>query len=81
MTVELTQEQEQLIKGLIESGRYKDDRAVLSQSLKLIREYESRLSYLRAEIQRGEDSGDYKPLDVNAILKEARERREQRELP
>ncbi len=74
MTVELTQEQERLIKGLIETGRYEDDRAVLSQSLKLIQEYESGFSYLRAEIQKGEDSGDYKPLDVNEVLTEARGR-------
>ncbi len=80
MTVELTREQEQLIKGLIESGRYEDDSAVLSQSLKLIQEYESRLSYLRAEIQKGEDSGDYKPLDVDSILMKAREQHEQRKL-
>ena len=81
MTVELTQEQERLIKGLIETGRYEDDRAVLSQSLKLIQEYESGLSYLRAEIQKGEDSGDYEPLDVNEVLTKARKQHERRKLP
>lgn len=78
MTIELTKEQEQLIRDLVATGRYQDDRAVLSQSLKLIQEYESRLSHLRAEIQEGEDSGDYQPFDVEDTIRRARERHAQR---
>ncbi len=74
MSIELTQEQELLIQGLVETGRYEDDRAVLSQSLKLIQEYESKLAYLRAEIRKGEESGDYGPFDVEDTIKRARER-------
>ena len=78
MTIELTQDEERLIRGLIETGRYEDDRAVLKQSLKLIQDYESRLAYLCAEIQKGEDSGDYRPFDVEDTIRRARERHEQR---
>lgn len=78
MSIELTQEQERLIRGLIETGRYKDDRAVLDQSLKLIQEYESKLAHLRAEIRKGEESGDYEPFDVEDTICRARERHTQR---
>lgn len=78
MTIELTQDQERLIQSLVATGRYPDDRAVLSQSLKLIQEYESRLSLLRAEIQKGLDSGDSAPLDMEAIKAEARRRYNER---
>ena len=75
MTIELTQEQEQLIRGLLETGRYESENAVLNRSLKLIQEYEIRLPHLRAEIQRGEGSGDYVPFDVEDTIRRARERR------
>ena len=75
MMIELTQEQEQVIKGLLETGRYESENAVLSRSLKLIQEYESKLSHLRAEIQKGEDSGDYRPFDVEETIERAREQR------
>ena len=73
MSIELTQEQEQLIRGLVETGRYENDRAVLSQSLKLIQEYESKLAHLRAEIRKGEESGDYRPFDVEDTIRRARQ--------
>ena len=75
MTIELTQEQEKLIKGLLKTGRYESESAVLNRSLKLIQEYESKLSHLRAEIQKGEDSGDYRSFDVEDTIRRARERR------
>ena len=78
MSIELTQEQEQLVRGLVETGRYENDRAVLSQSLKLIQEYESRLAHLRAEIRRGEESGDYEPFDIEDSIRRARKQNGQR---
>lgn len=81
MTIELTQEQERMIQGLVATGRYPNDRAVLSQSLKLIQEYESRLSLLRAEIQKGSDSGDYQPFSVEDTIRRAREQHAQHSNP
>ena len=78
MTIELTKEQEKLIQGILKTGRYEDERAVLNRSLELIQEFESRLSHLRAEIEKGEASGDYKPFDVEDTIRRAREQREQR---
>ena len=77
MTIELTREQERLIRDLVKTGRYTDDHAVLSRSLKLIQEYESKVSHLRAEIQKGEESGEHRPFDVEDTIKRARERLEQ----
>lgn len=78
MTIELTQDERRLVEGLLKTGRYEDDRAVLRQSLKLMQDYESRLSYLRAELQKGEDSGDYRPFNVEDTIRRARARHEQR---
>lgn len=72
MTIELAREQERLIRDLVKTGRYTDDQAVLTRSLKLIQEYESKLSYLRAEIQKGDDSGDYRPFEIEDTIKQAR---------
>ena len=78
MSIELTQEQEQLIQRLIETGRYENDRAVLSQSLKLIRGYtKASLLTFVPEIRKGEESGDYRPFDVEDTIRRAREQREQ----
>ena len=72
MTVSLNQKQQQLIRELIEGGRYKSDAEVIEQGLRLLQEYESRLSELRAEIQKGVDSGEPSPLDMAAIKAKAR---------
>ena len=77
MTIELTQEQERLIRGLLKTGQYESESALLNHSLKLVQEYESRLSHLRAEIQKGEDSGEYQPFDVEDTIRRARERHNQ----
>ncbi len=77
MTIELTNEQEQIVKGMIATGRYQDDSDVVERALKLIQEYESKLSVLRAEIHKGEDSGDYILHDMEDTIRRARERHSQ----
>lgn len=72
MAVILDKKQEQLVRGLVNSGRYPSDEAVLQRSLELLLEYESRLAELRAEIQKGIDSGEATPLDMEEIKAKAR---------
>lgn len=72
MAVVLDEKQEKLIQDLVNSGRYPSDGAVLQRSLELLLEYESRLAELRAEIQKGIDSGEATPLDMEAIKAKAR---------
>jgi antitoxin ParD1/3/4 len=73
MTVSLSKEQERLVQNLVSSGRYQTDSEVLSNAFKLLQEYESKLSELRAEIQKGRNSGDATLLDMAAIKAKARE--------
>ena len=73
---------EDLIYSLIESGRYATASEVLRDGLRLIEEREERrkakLEALRAEIQKGIDSGPAQEIDVhefvNSIKMRGRER-------
>jgi antitoxin ParD1/3/4 len=78
MTVSLSKEQERLVQNLVSSGRYQTDSEVVSNAFKLLQEYESKLSELRAEIQKGRNSGEATPLDMAAIKARARELQSQR---
>jgi antitoxin ParD1/3/4 len=78
MNVSLSKEQERLVQNLISSGRYKTDAEVISNAFRLLQEYESKLSELRAEIQKGRSSGEATPLDMAAIKAKARKLHSQR---
>jgi antitoxin ParD1/3/4 len=78
MTVSLSKEQERLVQNLVSSGRYQTDSEVVSNAFRLLQEYESKLSELRAEIQKGRNSGEATPLDMAAIKAKARELRNER---
>ena len=77
MTISLTREQENFVRNLVNSGRYQDDAEAIRKSLELLQAYESRLSELRSEIQRGIDSGEPTPLDMADIKAKAREHYQQ----
>ena len=55
MTIKLTEEQEQLIEGLLATGRFKDDTAVLTRSLKMMQEHEQRLAQLHADLHKAQE--------------------------
>ena len=73
---------EGLIESLIESGRYSTASEVMREGLRLVEEREERrkakLEALRAEIQKGIDSGPAEEIDVhefmNSIKMRGRER-------
>jgi antitoxin ParD1/3/4 len=73
MTVSLSKEQERLVQNLVSSGRYQTDSEVVSNAFRLLQEHESKLSELRAEIQKGRNSGEVTPLNMAAIKAKARE--------
>lgn len=72
MAVVLDKKYEQLVHDLVKSGRYPSDEVVLQRSLELLLEYEGRLAELRTEIQKGVDSGEATPLDMEEIRIKAR---------
>jgi antitoxin ParD1/3/4 len=73
---------EEFIEGLIKSGRYSTASEVLRDGLRLIEEREERrkakLEALRAEIQKGFDSGPPEEVDIAEMMKSIKERGRQR---
>jgi antitoxin ParD1/3/4 len=73
---------EGLIQSLIESGRYSTASEVMREGLRLLEEREehrqARLEALRAEIQKGFDSGPAEEVDIGEMMKSIKERGRQR---
>jgi antitoxin ParD1/3/4 len=63
---------EGMIEGLIESGRYSTASEVMREGLRLVEEREERrqakLEALRAEIQKGLDSGRAEEVDIDEMM-------------
>ena len=64
---------EQFISNQIESGRYGNASEVVRASLRGMAEDEQRLEALRQALIDGENSGKSTPLDMQAIIKEAKQ--------
>jgi antitoxin ParD1/3/4 len=73
---------EELIATLIESGRYATASEVMREGLRLVEEREERrkakLEALRAEIQKGFDSGPAEEIDLSEWMEGIKERGRQR---
>ena len=78
MNVSLTPQLEELVKKKVESGLYGSASEVIREALRLLDErdrlHAMRIEELKAEIQKGLDSGAATPLDVKAIKARGRER-------
>ena len=78
MNVSLTPQLEALVKSKVESGLYGSASEVMREALRLLDEHDRlramRLEELRAEIQKGLDSGEPTPLDIAAIKARGRKR-------
>lgn len=78
MNISLTPHLEKLVQGKVESGLYNSASEVMREALRLMEERdqlrELRLEELRREIQKGIDSGEPTPLDMEAIKARGRER-------
>jgi antitoxin ParD1/3/4 len=77
ISVALTPEMAAMLRDVVEKGEYATASEVVREALRgwefKRRIREQRLSELRAEIQKGLDSGDGGELDVEEIIKEAEE--------
>lgn len=78
MNVSLTPQLEEMVKRKVESGRYGSASEVMREALRLLEEHDRlrtmRTQELRAEIQKGLDSGEAAPLDMGAIKARGRKR-------
>lgn len=82
MNVSLTPELEQYIQEKVASGLYYSASEVVREGLRLLKEREQlqqvRLQELRNDIQKGVDSGEATPLQMQEVKAKARQRRQQR---
>lgn len=79
MNVNLTPHLEELVRSKVASGLYNSASEVVRDALRLMEEQDRiktlRLEQLRAEIQRGLDSGPGEPWDAEALKHQARARK------
>ena len=78
MNISLTPQLEELVKRKVDSGLYVSASEVMREALRLLEERDRlnamRLEELRAEIEKGLDSGAATPLDIGAIKARGRKR-------
>ena len=78
MNISLNPHFEELVKGKVESGLYNSVSEVMREALRLLEERdqlrELRLMELRREIQKGIDSGESTPLDIEEVKARGRKR-------
>jgi antitoxin ParD1/3/4 len=78
MNISLTPHLENLVKIKVESGLYNSASEVMRDALRLLEERDQlravRLEELKREIQKGIDSGDTTPLDIEKIKAKGRKR-------
>ncbi|MDD5323511.1 MAG: type II toxin-antitoxin system ParD family antitoxin [Methylococcales bacterium] len=78
MNISLNPHFEELVKSKVESGLYNSASEVMREALRLLEERdqlrELRLEELRREIQKGIDSGEATPLNMEEIKKRGRAR-------
>jgi antitoxin ParD1/3/4 len=78
MAISLPPQLENLVANKVESGLYSSASEVLREALQLLEERDQlrklRFEALRNDIQKGLDSGEATPLDIDAIKEQGRER-------
>jgi antitoxin ParD1/3/4 len=78
MNISLTPELEKFITDRVQSGMYHSSSEVVREALRLLREQqmfkESKLAELKQEIQKGEDSGPSKELDIEDVIRRGKKR-------
>lgn len=73
-TITLTEQQDDWVKGQIESGHFGNDSEYIRDLIRRDQQAKERLAMLRQALTEGESSGEPKPLDISAIKLVARKR-------
>jgi len=78
MNISLNPHFEELVKGKVQSGLYNSVSEVMREALRLLEERDQlrdlRLQELRSEIQKGINSGEATPLNIEEIKANGRKR-------
>ncbi len=73
-TITLTEQQDDWVKGQVESGHFGNDSEYIRDLIRRDQQAKERLSMLRQALAEGESSGKPKPLDISAIKAAGRKR-------
>ena len=73
-TITLTEQQDDWVKGQIESGQFGNDSEYIRDLIRRDQQAKERLATLRQALAEGESSGDPKPLDISVIKAAGRKR-------
>lgn len=73
-TITLTEQQNDWVKGQIESGHFGNDSEYIRDLIRRDQQAKERLATLRKALAEGESSGKPKPLDIAAIKANGRKR-------
>lgn len=73
-TITLTEQQEDWVKGQIESGHFGNDSEYIRYLIRRDQQAQERLAALRQALAEGESSGKSKSLDISAIKAAGRKR-------
>ncbi len=73
-TITLTEQQDDWVKGQIESGHFGNDSEYIRDLIRRDQQAKERLAMLRQALTEGESSGKPKQLDISAIKAAGRER-------
>ncbi|XOZ33945.1 type II toxin-antitoxin system ParD family antitoxin [Halomonadaceae bacterium KBTZ08] len=73
-TITLTEQQDEWVKGQIESGQFGNDSEYIRHLIRRDQQAQERLATLRQALAEGESSGEPKPLDISAIKAAGRKR-------
>jgi antitoxin ParD1/3/4 len=73
-TITLTEQQNDWVKGQVESGHFGNDSEYISDLIRKDQLAKERLATLRLALAEGESSGKPKPLDISAIKAAGRKR-------
>ena len=74
MNILVNPQLEALIAAQLASGQFNTPEEVIAEGLRLLQAQQQELAEMRAEIQKGIDSGPSEEWDMDAFLKEARAR-------
>lgn len=73
-TITLTEQQENWVKGQIETGHFGNDSEYIRHLIRRDQQAQERLASLRQALLEGESSGKSKPLNMSAIKATGRKR-------
>lgn len=75
MTISLTPDLQQYVDNQVRDGRFASADAAVAEAVRMMKEREEKLAWLRREVQKGVDQldrGEGAPLDIEEIKAEVR---------